>query len=205
MPSTSKTRPASTGPRAERQREILSAAVRAFSKHGYHHCTVSRIAREAGVADGTIYLYFRGKEDLLVSSFQHVLAEMLVDMARRTSAASDAADKLRLATLLQLEFTENNPDLARFLQSQLRQPEESLRELIATPLADYTRSIEAIIEEGKLSGVFRSDVPTEALRRIYFGALNETVSAWLTRSRGFALIAAATPLLDVLLNGMRSH
>ncbi|NTU60579.1 MAG: TetR/AcrR family transcriptional regulator [Deltaproteobacteria bacterium] len=208
MPSTPKrtSRPTAHQDRkAGRQRAILSAAVRAFSELGYHGCTVSRIAREAGVADGTLYLYFRGKEDLLVSSFEHVLEEMLAEMDRRTGAAPDAEQKLRAATECHFEFLENDPHLARFLQFQLRQPDDAIRKAIATPLGRYARRIEAIIDQGKGAGTFRDGIATSVLRRVYFGAVDETISAWLLRSDGTSLKARAEPVLDVLLNGMRTR
>jgi TetR/AcrR family fatty acid metabolism transcriptional regulator len=188
--------------KAERHREILEAAVRAFSRHGYHNCTVARVAQEAGVADGTIYLYFQGKEDLLISAFRHVMEAMLARMDQEVSEASDTVEKLRRCLTLHLEVMEQDPQLAAFLQFQLRQPEESIRKAIGGPLADYARRIEAIFDDGKASGFFRSDVGTRLLRRVYFGSVDETVSAWLLRAERGPLVEKAAPLLDVLLHGM---
>jgi len=203
MPSTRRTSPAPTPAerKAERHRGILEAAVRAFSRHGYHNCTVARVAQEAGVADGTIYLYFQGKEDLLVSAFRHVLEGMLARMDEAVAPEPGAEAKLRRTLELHLGFMEDDPELAAFLQFQLRQPDESIRRAISGPLTEYSRRIEAIFDAGKKAGSFRPEAGTRLLRRVYFGAVDETVSAWLLRADRGPLRQKAGPLLDVLLHG----
>lgn len=211
MPSTKRSSPPAAPPqsssarKAERHREILEAAVRAFSRHGYHNCTVARVAQEAGVADGTIYLYFHGKEDLLISAFRHVLEAMLARLDEEVAQAPGPRAKLGRCLALHLRFMEEDPELAAFLQFQLRQPEESIRRAIAGPLAEYARRIEAVLEEGQREGSFRGDVGTRLLRRVYFGAVDETVSAWLLRPDRGPLEEKAPLLTDVLLNGMATR
>ncbi len=190
--------------RAERENQILRAAVRAFSLHGYHDCTVARVAREAGVADGTLYLYFRSKEDLLVSAFRHVLGGILDRLDREMSAATDPVERLRRLVELHLQVMEDDPELASFLQFQLRQPDPAIRRAISDPLRAYARRIERAVDDGKASGVLRSEVPTRAVRRVLFGAIDETVSAWLLHGRDSPLRARAGPILDIVLNGVRS-
>ncbi len=190
--------------RAERENQILRAAVRAFSQHGYHDCTVARVAREAGVADGTLYLYFRSKEDLLVSAFRHVLEGILDRLDREMSAAADPVERLRRLVELHLQVMEDDPELASFLQFQLRQPDPAIRRAISDPLRAYARRIERAVDDGKASGVLRPEVPTRAVRRVLFGAIDETVSAWLLHGRDSPLRARAGPILDIVLNGVRA-
>jgi TetR/AcrR family fatty acid metabolism transcriptional regulator len=207
MPSTRKSSPApsSADRKAGRQREILEAAVRAFSRHGYHNCPVSRVAREAGVADGTIYLYFPSKEVLLIEAFRHVLSQLLEEMDREMETMDDPVRKLRRTMELHFQFMQSDPELAAFLQFQLRQPDRSVRAAIGGPLADYSRRIEAILAEGQTKGVIRADQGTRTLRRVFFGAMDETVSAWCLRSDGSPLVDRAEPLLELLLNGMLTN
>lgn len=190
--------------KAERQQEILDAAVRAFSRQGYHNCTVAQVAREAGVADGTIYLYFQSKEELLVSAFRRVLETLFARLDREIAAIPGPVAKLRRLVEMHLELMEGDPDVASFLQFQLRQPETSVRAAIGGPLGEYARRIEAVLDEGKAAGHVRTDVGTRLLRRVIFGAVDETVSAWLLRPDRGPLVSQAQPLLDVLLNGIRS-
>jgi TetR/AcrR family fatty acid metabolism transcriptional regulator len=188
--------------KAERQRVILEAAIRAFSRQGYHGCTVAQVAREAGIADGTLYLYFHGKEDLLISAFRFVLEGLLARLDAATATATDPIARLRLLVELHLGMMEDDRDLASFLQFQLRQPDEGIRHAIAEPLAAYARRIEAILEEGKAAGAIRADVSTRVMRRVIFGAVDETVSAWLLRPEPGALRPRSAAMLDVLLHGV---
>lgn len=189
--------------KAERQQEILDAAVRAFSRQGYHNCTVAQVAREAGVADGTIYLYFPSKEDLLVSAFRHVLERLFESLDRELAGIRDPLARLRRLVEMHLELMEGDPDVASFLQFQLRQPDAAVRTAIAAPLGEYARRIEAVLEEGKAAGQVRTDVGTRVLRRLVFGAVDETVSAWILRPDRGPLTPKAGPLLDVIFNGIR--
>lgn len=188
--------------KAERQHTILEAAIRAFSRHGYHGCTVAQVAREAGMADGTLYLYFRGKEDLLVSAFRHVIERLMARLDTELAHQPDPLSRLRRLVQLHLEEMERDEDLASFLQFQLRQPDAAIRHAIAKPLADYARRIETVLEDGKHAGQIRGDVSTRLLRRVVFGAVDETVSAWALRPGGGSLKDKVEPLLRVLLHGL---
>ncbi|GAB4257917.1 MAG: fatty acid metabolism transcriptional regulator FadR [Deferrisomatales bacterium] len=188
--------------KAQRQQSILRAAIRAFSRQGYHGCTVAEVAREAGVADGTIYLYFQGKEDLLVSAFRHVLEGVLERLERELAPLSDPVAKLERLVTLHLEEMEKDPDLATFLQFQLRQPDQNIRKAVSDCLTAYARKIEQVIEEGKAAGRLRSDLGTRAVRRVLFGAIDETVSAWVLRSDKEPLVPKAGPIVEIVLHGI---
>lgn len=190
------------GAKAERERQLLEAAVRAFSRQGYHNCPISQVAREAGVADGTLYLYFKGKEDLLVSAFRHVLEGILDRLDQELDGVEDPLEKLRCLVRVHFAVMEEDPELASFLQLQLRQPEESIRRAIAGPLGAYARRIEAILDEGKAAGRIRTDAETRVMRRLLFGAVDETVSAWVLRADRGPLRDKAGPLLELVLGGI---
>ncbi len=190
------------GAKAERELQILEAAVRAFARQGYHNCPMSAVAREAGVADGTLYLYFKGKEELLVSAFRHVMQGVLANLDRQLEGLTDPVEKLARLVEVHLAVMEGDRDLASFLQFQLRQPEETIRRAIGEPLSAYARRIEAILDEGKAAGRLRADVASRVMRRALFGAVDETVSAWLLRDERGGLAAKAAPLLQVLFHGV---
>ncbi len=190
--------------KVERERQILEAAVRAFSRHGYHQCTVAQVARQAGVADGTIYLYFKGKEDLLVCAFRHVLQGILEELDQDLASLGDPLEKIRCLVERHLEVMERDPELAAFLQLQLRQPDASIRQAIAGPLRAYARKIEEVLEEAKSAGLVRTDIPTRVMRRALFGTIDETVSAWVLNPRRGPLKPKAEPIIDLILNGIRA-
>lgn len=202
MATTSK--PTAEEKKAEKHRQILAAAIRAFSRYGYHSCTMNRVAQEAGVADGTLYLYVKGKEDLLVQAFCYVFGIMMVRLDDELSKFSDPVDKLKRIMELHFEVMETDPDLAGFLQFQMRQPDPVIRQGISEPLVQYARRIEKVIDEGKTSGAFRADVGTRAMRRVVFGALDETVSAWWFRRGGDPLSPKVDDLFKTILHGVRA-
>ncbi len=188
--------------KAIKRAQILEAAVKAFSRHGYHSCTMNRVAKEAGVADGTLYLYVKGKEDLLVTAFSHVLGLLMERLDKEIKKLDNPVSKLRRLMELHFEVMENDPDLAGFLQFQLRQPDPAIRAAIRTPLVQYANRIEAIVEEGKEKGTFRKSIGTRAMRRVIFGSMDETVSAWWFRQDGNELMKKVAPLMEVILHGL---
>jgi TetR/AcrR family fatty acid metabolism transcriptional regulator len=200
---TPKTAPNSAeAKKAARLKHILEAAVKAFSRWGYHNCTMNRVAQEAGVADGTLYLYVKGKEDLLVKAFTQVLFSMMEQLDIKLAKISSPIEKLEKLMELHLEVMQEDPDLAGFLQFQLRQPDPVIRAAIRTPLTEYANRIENILEDGKATGLFRKNLGTRSMRRVIFGALDETVSAWWFRREGTNLTAKAKPLLETILYGI---
>ncbi|GAB4246544.1 MULTISPECIES: TetR/AcrR family transcriptional regulator C-terminal domain-containing protein [Deferrisoma] len=190
--------------RAERERQILEAAIRAFSRHGYHQCTVAQVAREAGVADGTIYIYFKGKDDLLVCAFRHVLETILEELDRDLTDITDPLERIRFLVERHLEVMERDPELAAFLQLQLRQPDASIRQAIAEPLRAYARKIEQVVDEAKAAGAVRTDLATHVIRRVLFGAVDETVSAWVLNPRRGPLKPKAQAICDIVFHGIRA-
>lgn len=193
---------ASAERKAEKHKLILEAAVRAFSKWGYHNCTMSKVAREAGVADGTLYLYVRSKEDLLVSAFKHVMSELMERLDHELSLLVDPVSKLEMLIRMHFGLMENDPDMAGFLQFHLRQPDRSIREAIREPLVQYARRIEQVIEEGKAMGVFRENLGTRTVRRMVFGAMDETVNSWFYNMEAGSLMTKVKPLIEALLYGI---
>lgn len=188
--------------KAEKHKLILEAAVRAFSKYGYHSCTMNKVAREAGVADGTLYLYVKSKEDLLVSAFRHVIESMMVKLDHELSLLVDPVSKLEMLIRLHFGLMESDPDMAGFLQFHLRQPTREVREAIRGPLIQYARRIEGIIDEGKKLGVFRENLGTRTVRRIVFGAMDETVNSWFYNMQAGTLEQKVKPLIEALLFGI---
>src|SRR5690606_16805227 len=107
--------------------QIIEAAVKVIAENGYHASQVSKIAKEAGVADGTIYLYFKNKEDVLVSVFEEKMGQFIDKIAKATSEQANANDKLKVLIEMHFSQLEENPDLAIVTQLELRQSNYSLR------------------------------------------------------------------------------
>src|SRR5262245_48584403 len=100
----------------DKRGRILQAAVRVFARRGYFGARVSEIADRAKVADGTIYLYFRNKEDILVSLFDQVMSEHLVRGRQELARIPGAPAKLRAVAEHHLRLLGGNRDLAVVFQ-----------------------------------------------------------------------------------------
>lgn len=190
----------------ERKRgAILRAAVEVFAERGYFAARMREVAERAGVADGTLYLYFKGKEHLLVSLLEEHTHAFLVRARRDAAAFEDPRQKLRSVVERHLVSLERDRALARVFQIELRHSRRFLREIARGQVAMYLRLLQEIIEQGVASGWFRADVPTDVAARAVFGAVDELITAWVLSSRPRPLAKKAEPLLRLLLEGLEAQ
>jgi len=183
-------------------KQIIEAAVVVIAENGYHASQVSKIAKKAGVADGTIYLYFKNKEDILISVFEEKMGQFIDQIIHRTNKEKDASRKL--FTLIEMHFHQLAADhhLAIVTQLELRQSNSSLRLQINKVLKPYLTVIDRIVEEGKQENVFRQDLNTPLVRQMVFGTLDETVTNWVMKEQKFELEKLATEVHAMLTNGL---
>jgi TetR/AcrR family fatty acid metabolism transcriptional regulator len=194
----------------ERSRErkrgvILRAAVEVFSERGYFGARMREVAKHAGVADGTLYLYFDGKEHLLVSVLEEHMRAFLARARRDASEVADPREKLRRVVERHLTSLENDRALARVFQIELRHSRRFLRQVARGHVAEYLQLLQEIIEEGATRGCFRTDVPADVAARAVFGAVDELTTAWVLASRSRPLAGQAGPLLRLLLRGLEKR
>ncbi|MDP2657455.1 MAG: TetR/AcrR family transcriptional regulator, partial [Candidatus Deferrimicrobium sp.] len=156
----------------EKRDRILRAAVKIFSRKGFFNSKVSEIARAAEVADGTIYLYFRNKDDLLISLFEEKMGEVVADVRLRIAAGGNALEKLRIFIENHMDLLERESGLVEVLQVELRQSTKFLKDYTPVKFFEYLEVISDILEEGKRDGVFRPDLNVSVARRAIFGALD---------------------------------
>lgn len=195
-------RPRRSGDKRER---ILAAAVRVFAKNGFYATRVSEVAKAAGVADGTIYLYFRSKDELLVSLFEDRVEKLLAFMKRELPLRKDARERLRAVIELQLGLLEDERDLAEVITVILRQSTKLMKEFAAPRFMAYLDAIAKVVAEGQAEGVFRSDVSPGLVARATFGALDGIALTWaLGRAEQGALGRAARQLADIILRGLEA-
>ena len=96
----------------DKPQQIIDAAVRVFARKGYWSSRVRDIAREAGIAAGTIYLYFPNKEEILITLFREKGAEFVSALWRAIAEEPDAVAKVTRLVYLHFEILEQHPDLA---------------------------------------------------------------------------------------------
>ncbi len=161
----------------DKRRRILEAAVSVFARKGYFAARVSDVAKKAGVADGTIYLYFRGKEDILVRLFDEVMSEHVSKAREAVRALSSAPDRLLAIAERHLAVLGENRDLAAVFQVELRQSTRFMERFTASWLRDYFEMLDEVIEEGQRDGTLRADVNRKLAAKMLFGALDETVTS----------------------------
>ncbi|MEK8129186.1 TetR/AcrR family transcriptional regulator [Paenibacillus filicis] len=188
----------------EKRQLILEAALQVIAEHGYHQAQVSRIAKEAGVADGTIYLYFKNKEDILVSLFQDRLGDLVARFHESIRDTDSADEALRKICELHYSELESNVALAYVTQIELRQSSLELRKAIGEVVKTYIQLIENVLRQGIEEGLFRADLDVKLTRLLLFGGMDEVVTSWLIAGRKYSLAAQVEKTLEFFLRGLRA-
>src|SRR3954451_16524433 len=189
----------------DKREAILRAATSVFAHNGYFNSKVADIAREAGVADGTVYLYFKSKEEILHSIFDRSMEEAIAEGRRQLENVNDPLEKLRRIALLHLERLGSDRDLAVVFQVELRGSTKFMEEFSAAGFAEYLALIRSTFEEGQRAGVFRADLNANVVAKVLFGALDEMATNWILSKRRYKLAPMADDVLDIFLNGVNKR
>lgn len=189
---------------SDKRAAILRAAISVFARCGYFNSKVADIAREAGVADGTVYLYFKSKEEILHSIFDRSVEEALGAARKRVARLKDPREKLRQIAHLHLERLGADRDLAVVFQVELRGSTKFMEEFSAAGFAEYLALIRSTFEEGQRAGLFRADLNARVVAKVLFGALDEMATNWILSKRRYKLAPMADQVLDIFLNGVRA-
>lgn len=182
--------------------QIIDAAVIVIAENGYHQAQVSKIAKQAGVADGTIYLYFKNKEDILISLFQEKMGSFVEKIKEKIAGKQTAAEKLLMMVETHFKILSTDPHLAVVTQLELRQSNKELRLRINQVLKGYLKVIDEILIEGMESGEFSSDLDLRLARQMIFGTMDETATTWVMSDLKYDLEALAAPVHQLLLKGV---
>jgi TetR/AcrR family transcriptional regulator, fatty acid metabolism regulator protein len=185
-----------------KRESILRAATRVFARNGYFNSKVADIARAADVADGTVYLYFKSKEEILHSIFDQNMAEAINAGRELIEKLSDPREKLRRIALLHLERLGADRDLAVVFQVELRGSTKFMQEFSAAGFAEYLDLLRQTFAEGQRSGVFRKDLNPKVVSKILFGALDEMATNWIISKRNYKLEPMADVVMEVFFNGV---
>ena len=189
----------------EKPQQIIQAAVRVFARKGYFSSRVSDIAREAGIAAGTIYLYFRTKEDILITLFREKMSVFVSSMRRAIADEPNAVAKVRRLVHLHFEMLEADPDLAEVVQVELRQGQKFFRGASSQEIAAYFALIGSVLEEGVGQGHFKSDLPVKVATKMLFGAMDQMATSWVLGKRGYRLVDTAPAVADLFLQGVAAR
>jgi TetR/AcrR family fatty acid metabolism transcriptional regulator len=158
--------------------KIISAATKVFAKKGFFTARISDIAKEAKVADGTIYLYFNNKYDILLSVFEEEVGKIVEKTNKLLSNEDDPRKMLEIYTIQHLMAMKKNKNLAEVIQIELRQTNKVIRDYRNTKFSQYIGIIANIIKKGQKAGIYKSEIKPDIAKRVYFGALDEVSRVW---------------------------
>jgi TetR/AcrR family fatty acid metabolism transcriptional regulator len=186
----------------DKPQQIIEAAVRVFARKGYFSSRVSDIAREAGIAAGTIYLYFDTKEDILIRLFRDKMAAFVAELWQAIAEEGDAVAKVRRLVRMHFQMLERDPALAEVVQVELRQGQKFFRGPATQEIAGYFALIASVLEEGVAAGTFRATLPVKIATKTLFGAMDQMATSWVLGKRGYRLVDAADAVADLFLQGI---
>lgn len=185
----------------DKEARILAAAIRVFARHGYHGSSMAAVAREAGVATGTTYLYFHRKQDLLVTLFQRHLSEYMDRCRPALAAEAPGVPRLRRLAEQHLALFAEDRELATVFQIHIREPDPLVADGIRPSVGAYFDVIGDVIEAGVEAGAFAPELDVRLARQVFFGAMDEVVTGWLRAKRPHALMSALDPVATMLARG----
>ena len=200
MPKSGKSRELTN--REQKRQRILRAAIDVFASKGYFTARMTDVAEAAKVADGTLYLYFEGKEHLLMSIFDSVLGRFIERLDEEIEKIDDPTEKLSVMIRLHLETLGRDHALAHVLQIETRHSRRFMSLFTRGKLGEYLNRVRDIIIEGQESGVFRGDISPGLATNLVFGAVDEIVTSWLLAERPGDLVRHHRPLVRMLTDGI---
>lgn len=186
--------------------KIISAATKVFAKKGFFTARISDIAKEAKVADGTIYLYFNNKYDILLTVFEEEVGKIVEKTSKLLNNEEDPRKMLEIYTIQHLMAMKKNKNLAEVIQIELRQTNKVIKDYRDNKFSEYTGIIATIIKKGQESGAYRADIKPEIAKRVYFGALDEVSRVWnASLETNYTVEEVADQVLAMFLTGILSY
>ena len=182
--------------------QILEAAVKVFARQGFHQSTIAQIAKEAGVADGTIYLYFKNKDDILVQFFSFRAKQVFESFREEVDRAETSSDKLRNLVRRHLAEFQRDRDGAVVYQVETHQNSRLAESQIKEMSKMYRDLISEIVEKGQQEGTIRKDLYVGLVKRFIIGAVDEVINTWLHSNGEYDLVSMADPLVELFITGI---
>lgn len=184
--------------------QIVDAAVIAIAENGYHQAQVAKIAKQAGVADGTIYLYFKNKEDILISVFKEKMSIFVENLQDIMKNGSTSAEKLCSMINNHLSVLSNDRHLATVTQLELRQSNRELRLKINSILKEYLALLDQILIEGMVSGEFNPTMDVRIARQMVFGTIDEITTTWVMSDYRYNLLEQSPKIQQLVMNALKA-
>lgn len=187
--------------KSEKYNRILEAAIRVFARNGFFNSTISQIAKEAGVADGTIYLYFKNKDDILLQFFSCKAKDIFDGFWEAVSEGKNSVEKLRNLVKSHLSAFQSDIDMAMVFQSETK-GNHHMRDHLNEMTRTYLMALGDILEQGQAEGVFRKELYLGLTKRFILGAVNEVINTWVSSGGKYDLVSMGDPLVNLFINGI---
>ncbi len=187
----------------DKHERIIKAAIKVFAKNGFYNSRVSEIAKEAQVADGTVYLYFKNKDDILIRLFEEEMDKIITNMKEEMDRIPQPDEKLRKFAVVHLNMVRENKNLAEVIQVELRQSSKFMHEYKNRKFIEYLNIISGIVKEGQRTGYFRTDIMPGLFKRSFFGALDELSNMFVfSTKRKYNVEMAADQVSSFFIAGL---
>jgi TetR/AcrR family fatty acid metabolism transcriptional regulator len=188
---------------ADKHSKIIQSATKVFAKKGFFNARISDIAKEAKVADGTIYLYFNNKFDILISVFEEEIGGLIEQVGKALALEPDPRKQLEIFASRHLTTMKKNKNLAEVIQIELRQSAKLIKEYRNNKFSEYIDIISTIIKAGQAQGLYRADIKPGIAKRAFFGALDEISRVWsLSLDTEYTVEETIKQIMAIFLAGM---
>ncbi len=187
---------------ADKYQQILTAAINVFAERGFSQSTISQIAQEAGVADGTIYLYFKNKDDILVRFYEAMTEHVSERFWKAVEEGKDAIEKLYKLIYAHLDLFQSQPTGAIVYQGETHLQWRLVQEPTRQMSKMYRDVISQVVALGQQEGTIRKDLYVGLVKRLINGAVDEVINTWIHTGRDHDLTSMAEPLVDLFINGI---
>ncbi len=188
---------------ANKHTKIIHAATKVFAKKGFFNARISDIAKEAKVADGTIYLYFNNKFDILISVFEEEIGALIEQVKKLLSTEDDPRKMIEIFTRNHLSVMKKNKHLAEVIQIELRQSAKLIKDYRNNKFSEYVDIISSIIKLGQERSIYRATIRPGIAKRAFFGALDEISRVWTVGiATDYTVEEATQQILDIFLCGI---
>ncbi len=189
----------------DKHNKIIVSATKVFAKKGFFNARISDIAKEAKVADGTIYLYFNNKFDILISVLEEEIGKIIEQIEKAIEKETDPEKMMTIFIEKHLSAMKQNKNLAEVIHIELRQSDRLVKEYRNTSFKQYIDVISRIIKKGQERGIYRTDIMPDIAKRAFFGALDEVSRIWTTPGNvQYSVEETSEQIIALFLNGMRT-
>ena len=189
----------------DKYHRILDAAIKVFAEQGFFQSTIAQVAREAGVADGTIYLYFKNKDDILFNFFNYKTRQVFSGFREQVSKGDNATSKLRNLIRRHLQEFQRDRNMAIVYQAETHGNSRVAEKKIKEMAKMYYDLVSEIVEQGQEEGVIRRDLYVGMVKRFILGAVDEVINTWLHSEADYDLLSMTDPLVDLFIRGIGNN